>query len=73
MAYTIYDTGNSSTSICERLDDAIQVVNNELIKEEREGRIIDREREGRWAIYDGPIIKLLWIETDSGSVVSFSR
>ena len=73
MAYTIYDTGTSSTSTCERLDDAIRVVNQELVKEELEGRIIDREREGRWAIYDGPIIKLLWIESDNGSVVSFSR
>jgi hypothetical protein len=73
MAYTIYDSGTACTSTCERLDEAIRVVNDELSREEESGRVIDREREGRWAIYDGPIIKLLWIEAENGSVVSFSR
>jgi hypothetical protein len=73
MAYTIYDTSTSTSSTCEQLDEAIRVVNEELSREEQDGRIVDREREGRWAIYDGPTIKLLWIEAENGSVVSFSR
>ena len=73
MAYKIFDTATASTSVCDHLDEAIRVVNEELSREEKVGRIIDREREGRWAIYDGPIIKLLWIEAENGSVVSFSR
>src|SRR5690349_24732249 len=73
MAYTIRDTGSAQVATYQHLDDAIRVVNAELIKEERRGRIIDREREGRWAIYDGFMIKMLWIETEDGSVVSFAR
>jgi hypothetical protein len=73
MPYTIRDTGTAKVATCEHLDDAIRVVNAELVKEELRGRVIDREREGRWAIYDGFIIKMLWIETDNGSVISFAR
>lgn len=73
MPYLIRDTGSSAVAACDDLDDAIRTVNRELTEEERRGRIIDREREGRWAIYDGFIIKMLWIETDNGSVVSFAR
>jgi hypothetical protein len=73
MPYTIRDTGTAKVATCEHLDDAIRIVNSELVKEELRGRVIDREREGRWAIYDGFIIKMLWIETDNGSVISFAR
>jgi hypothetical protein len=77
MPYTIRDTGTAKVATCEQtcehLEDAIRVVNAELVKEELRGRVIDREREGRWAIYDGFIIKMLWIESDSGSVISFAR
>jgi len=73
MSYRIYDTGTSDITLYDNLDDAIRVVDQELTKEELHGRIVDREREGRWAIYDGFVIKMLWIETDNGSVVSFAR
>jgi hypothetical protein len=73
MPYTIRDTGSPKVATCEHLEEAIRVVNAELVKEELRGRVIDREREGRWAIYDGFIIKMLWIETDNGSVISFAR
>jgi hypothetical protein len=73
MPYTIRDTGSPKVATCEQLEEAIRVVNTELVKEELRGRVVDREREGRWAIYDGFIIKMLWIETDNGSVVSFAR
>jgi len=73
MSYRIYDTGTSSFSNYDDLDEAIRLVDHELTQEELQGRIVDREREGRWAIYDGLIIKMLWIETDDGSVVSFAR
>jgi len=73
MSYTIRDSGSTPLATCDQLDDAIRVVDAELVKEEHHGRIVDREREGRWAIYDGYIVKLLWIETDNGSVISFAR
>ena len=73
MTYTIRDTGSAQVATCEHLEDAIRIVKAELVKEEHYGRVIDRDLEGRWAIYDGFVVKMLWIETDNGSVVSFAR
>jgi hypothetical protein len=73
MPYIIRDTGSAQVATCEHLEDAIRVVKAELVKEEHHGRVIDRDLEGRWAIYDGFVVKMLWIETDNGSVVSFAR
>jgi hypothetical protein len=73
MPYIIRDTGSADVATYQSLDDAIKAVEASLVAEEQCGRIVDREREGRWAIYDGFMIKMLWIETGDGSVVSFAR
>lgn len=52
------------------LDEAIEVIKSNLIKEENLGRIISEESEGRWAVYDGPLVKMLWIENEAGLPVS---
>lgn len=73
MPYTIRDTGTSQVTTCQQLDDAVRMVGVALSEEELRGRIVDRDREGRWAIYDGYVVKTIWIETANGSVISFAR
>lgn len=73
QSYTIYDTSSLSTATCQGLEVAIRMVEAALSKEEKKGRRVQREFAGRWAIYDGNTIDLLWIEANNGSVVSFAR
>lgn len=73
MSYTIYDTSNTSTATCGALEEAIERVEAALQLEENRGCRVEREVQGRWAIYHGTEIDLLWIEADNGSVISFAR
>lgn len=54
----------------EVLDEAIKVVKFNLLQEQNLGRIVSEEAEGRWAVYDGPLVKMLWIENEAGLPVS---
>ena len=73
MPYTVHDTSTNHVATFPQLEDAIRMVGAALSDEELRGRIVDRDREGRWAIYDGYVVKTIWIETPNRSVISFAR
>lgn len=72
MCYNIYDSEACSVKSCDRLEDALKLVSVNLEKEQQLGRFVDREPDGRWAVYDGLLVKVLWIETDEGVPVPCS-
>ncbi|MGC3982882.1 MAG: hypothetical protein QM808_16650 [Steroidobacteraceae bacterium] len=73
MAYNVYDTGTSRVESCPHLEAALQKIETSLKQEEQEGRYVSQEDDNRWAVYDGFIMKMLWIENDNGNVVAYNR
>lgn len=69
MYYHVYDSEACTMEACEQLEDALRVVSANLEKEQQLGRFVDMESGGRWAVYDGLLVKVLWIEAEDGSPV----
>lgn len=69
MCYLVCDTETCSTVTFDALDDAVEVLKTQLQQQEGLGRVVTNEPEGRWAIYDGMLVKMLWVETELGAPI----
>lgn len=71
MTYSVFDTANhQEASSFASLAQAIAHIRTCLQQEEAQGRVICREDAQRWAVYDGLLTRLLWIESDAAMRVT---